>query len=242
MMPATDDGASQARYSESATTTKLTVNLPPADIRPLLQGAAVLPIMTVQDSACAVPLARALVAGGVRVFEIVLRTPAALRAIADIRRQVPEATVGAGTLVTPDDVTRALDAGAQFGVTPGLTDELGQAARQHRLPLLPGVWTAGEVMQALRLGFDTLKLFPAQGLQGAAQIEQLQPVFPQVRFCPTGGIKPEHIAPYLALKGCLAVGGSWVTPADRIAAGDWAAITTLARQATAFAQARAAAA
>ncbi len=208
------------------------------DIRPLLQHAAVLPIITLHDRALAVDLAQALVAGGVTVFEIVLRTPAALQAISDIRSQVPQATVGAGTLVVADDVRRALDAGAQFGVTPGLTDELGQAAIQHSLPLLPGVWTAGEVMQALRLGFTTLKLFPAHGLQGASQIEQLQAVFPQVRFCPTGGIKPEHIPRYLVLKGCLAVGGSWVTPAELLAARDWDGISALARQAAAFAAAR----
>jgi 2-dehydro-3-deoxyphosphogluconate aldolase / (4S)-4-hydroxy-2-oxoglutarate aldolase len=209
------------------------------DIRPLLQDAAVLPIITVHERETAVGLARALVEGGVRVFEIVLRTPAALHAIGDIRAQVPEATVGAGTLLTPADVRQALDAGAQFGVTPGLTDELGHAAASLKLPLLPGVWTASEVMQALRLGLSTLKLFPAQGLAGAAQIEQLQPVFPQVRFCPTGGIRPEHIPRYLALQGCLAVGGSWVTPADRVAARDWAAITALASQASGFAAARA---
>ena len=186
----------------------------------------------------AVPLAQALLAGGVRLFEIVLRTPDALGGISDIRARVPEVTVGAGTLITGDDVQRAVDAGAQFGVTPGLTAELGQAALRHRLPLLPGVWTASEAMQALSLGFDTLKLFPAHGLQGAAQIEQMQGVFPALRFCPTGGIKPEHIPHYLALKGCLAVGGSWVTPPALVATRDWAAITTLARQAAAFAATR----
>lgn len=208
------------------------------DIRPLLGTAAVMPIITLQDRAHAVGLARALVAGGIRVFEIVLRTSAALHGISDIRAQVPEATVGAGTLVTPQDVRRAVDAGALFGVTPGLTDELAEAAIQQALPLLPGVWTASEVMQALRHGFTTLKLFPAQGLQGAAQIEQLAPVFRQVRFCPTGGIKPEHIPRYLALPACGAVGGSWATPADRIAAQDWDSITALARQAAAFADQR----
>jgi 2-dehydro-3-deoxyphosphogluconate aldolase / (4S)-4-hydroxy-2-oxoglutarate aldolase len=208
------------------------------DIRPLLRDAAVMPIITLQQRSAAVGLARALVAGGVRVFEIVLRTPDALQGISDIRRQVPEATVGAGTLITADDVARAVDAGAQFGVTPGLTPELARAALDHQLPLLPGVWTASEVMQALTFGFSTVKLFPAHGLAGAAQIEQLQPVFSGVRFCPTGGIKPEHIPRYLALKSCLAVGGSWVTPADKVAAGDWEAITTLARQASGFAAQR----
>lgn len=208
------------------------------DIRSLLQQAPVMPIITLHERAVAVDLAHALVDGGVTVFEIVMRTPVALEALADIRAKVPEATVGAGTILGAIDVRRALDAGAQFGVTPGLGDELAQAAVRHGLPLLPGIWTASEVMQAVAYGFDTVKLFPAHGLQGAAQIEQLQPVFPAVRFCPTGGIKPEHIPRYLALKGCLTVGGSWVTPAAAIAARDWPAITALARQAAAFASAR----
>lgn len=210
-------------------------------MRALLQGVAVLPILTVARRADAVPLAEALLAGGVTTFEIVLRTADALDAIADIRARVPQAVVGAGTLVEPADVRRALDAGARFGVTPGLTDELALAARDAALPLLPGVWTAGEVMQALRHGHDTLKLFPAHGLQGAAQIEQLQGVFAAVRFCPTGGIRPEHIGRYLALPGCLAVGGSWVAPPALVAARDWLAITALARQAADFAALRGAA-
>lgn len=214
---------------------------PAPDIRSLLQQAPVMPIITLHDRTRAVDLAQALVAGGVTVFEIVMRTPAALDAVSDIRAQVPEATVGAGTILGAADVRRALDAGAQFGVTPGLGDELAQAAVRHALPLLPGIWTASEVMQAVSYGFDTVKLFPAHGPQGAAQIEQLQPVFPAVRFCPTGGIKPEHIPRYLALKGCLTVGGSWVTPAALVEARDWAGITALARQAAAFASARTAA-
>ena len=214
---------------------------PEPDIRRLLQNAPVMPIVTLHDRAVAVDLAHALVAGGVTVFEIVMRTPEALGAVSDIRAQVPAATVGAGTIMGAADVRRALDAGAQFGVTPGLSDELAQAAVRHGLPLLPGIWTASEVMQAVAYGFDTVKVFPAHGLQGAAQIEQLQPVFPAVRFCPTGGIKPEHIPRYLALKGCLTVGGSWVTPQPLIAARDWAGITALARQATTFTSARGAA-
>ena len=200
----------------------------------LLAGAFVMPIIRIEQRASAVPLARALVAGGVRVFEVLLRTPCALDAIADIRTQVPEATVGAGTLLGAADVANALAAGAQFAVTPGLTPELAQAVVRHRLPTLPGVATASEVMQAMSLGFDALKLFPAHGLWGASQIEALQGVFPSLRFCPTGGIKPEHIATYLALRGCGGVGGSWVTPERLIAQGDWDGITVLARQAASF--------
>lgn len=207
----------------------------PDPMREILNGTRVMPIIWIHERETAVDVARALVAGGVRVFEILMRTPQALGAIEDMRRHVPEATVGAGTVLGAVDVQRAVDAGAQFAVTPGSTPELLLAAQRARLPLLPGVQTASEVMQAMAHGFHTLKLFPANGLQGATQIEQLQGVFASVRFCPTGGIKPEHIPTYLALKGCLGVGGSWITPVDRIAARDWGAITALARQAAAFA-------
>ena len=206
----------------------------------LLRRAPVMPIVWIHEADTAVGVARALVDGGVTVFEVLLRTPAALDAITAIRRHVPEATVGAGTLLCAADVQRALDAGAQFGVTPGLVPELAQAAVRLELPLLPGVWTASEVMQAMAWGFEALKLFPANGLDGVAQIEHLQGVFPRARFCPTGGIKPEHIPRYLALKSCPTVGGSWVTPQPLVAARDYAALTALARQAAAFAAARAA--
>jgi 2-dehydro-3-deoxyphosphogluconate aldolase/(4S)-4-hydroxy-2-oxoglutarate aldolase len=204
----------------------------------LLGRVAVMPIIWIHDAERAVPVARALVEGGVTVFEVLMRTPAALAAIAAIRRQVPEATVGAGTLLRAADVQSALDAGAQFGVSPGLLPDLAQAAVDKQLPLLPGVWTASEVMQALTWGFEALKLFPANGLDGVKQIEHLQGVFPRARFCPTGGIKPEHIASYLALRACPTVGGSWVTPGPLVAAGDYEAITALARRAAAFSASR----
>ena len=203
-----------------------------------LSRVPVMPIILIHDADTAVGVARALVDGGVTVFEVLLRTPAALQAVESMRRHVPEATVGAGTLMCAADVQRALDAGAQFGVTPGLVPELAQAAVRLQLPLLPGVWTASEVMQAMDWGFEALKLFPAHGLQGADHIEHLQGVFPRARFCPTGGIKPEHIPRYLALKSCPTVGGSWVTPQPLIAARDYAGITALARQAAGFAAAR----
>lgn len=214
------------------------MHLPPAPMTELLGRVAVMPIIWIHDAERAVPVARALVEGGVTVFEVLMRTPAALAAIAAIRRQVPEATVGAGTLLRAADVQSALDAGAQFGVSPGLLPDLAQAAVDKQLPLLPGVWTASEVMQALTWGFEALKLFPANGLDGVKQIEHLQGVFPRARFCPTGGIKPEHIASYLALRACPTVGGSWVTPGPLVAAGDYEAITALARRAAAFAASR----
>lgn len=203
-----------------------------------LSRVPVMPIILIHDADTAVGVARALVEGGVTVFEVLLRTPAALQAVESMRRHVPEATVGAGTLMCAADVQRALDAGAQFGVTPGLVPDLAQAAVRMQLPLLPGVWTASEVMQAMAWGFEALKLFPANGLDGVAQIEHLQGVFPHARFCPTGGIKPEHIPRYLALRSCPTVGGSWVTPQPLVTARDYAGITALARQAAGFAGAR----
>ena len=204
----------------------------------LLPRVPVMPIILIEDADTAVGVANALVEGGITVFEVLLRTPVALDAIHRMRTQVPQAVVGAGTLMGAADVQRALDAGAQFGVSPGLTPELAQAARERHLPLLPGVWTASEVMQATDFGYEAVKLFPASGLLGLTQIEQLQGVFPRVKFCPTGGIKPEHIPRYLALPGCPMVGGSWVTPPALVAARDYAAITALARQATALGAAR----
>jgi 2-dehydro-3-deoxyphosphogluconate aldolase/(4S)-4-hydroxy-2-oxoglutarate aldolase len=203
-----------------------------------LSRVPVMPIILIHDADTAVGVARALVEGGVTVFEVLLRTPAALQAVESMRRHVPEATVGAGTLMCAADVQRALDAGAQFGVTPGLVPDLAQAAVRMQLPLLPGVWTASEVMQAMAWGFEALKLFPANGLDGVAQIEHLQGVFPRARFCPTGGIKPDHIPRYLALRSCPTVGGSWVTPQPLVSARDYAGITALARQAAGFAGAR----
>jgi len=204
----------------------------------LLPRVPVMPIILIHDADTAVGVANALVDGGITVFEVLLRTPAALESIRRMRTQVPQAVVGAGTLMGAADVRRAIDAGAQFGVSPGLVPELAQAALEHRLPLLPGVWTASEVMQAIAFGCEAVKLFPASGLLGLTQIEQLQGVFPRVKFCPTGGIKPEHIPRYLALPGCPTVGGSWVTPQALVAARDYAAITALARQAAAFGAAR----
>ncbi len=206
----------------------------------LLPQMPVMPIVWIHDADTAPSVARALVDGGVRIFEVLLRTPAALDGITAMRRAVPEATIGAGTLLGAADVQRALDAGAQFGVSPGLTPDLLHAAVRLELPLLPGVWTASEVMQAMACGYEALKLFPANGLLGVTQIEQLQAVFLRARFCATGGIKPEHIPRYLALKSCPTVGGSWVTPPALVAARDWPAITALARQAAAFAAERAA--
>lgn len=204
-------------------------------MRQFLARCPVMPILTVHDLAVAAPLARALVAGGVTVFEVVLRTPAACAAVAEMRAAAPEAAVGMGTLLGPDDVDRAVAAGAAFGVSPGLTPGLAAAARSCGLPLLPGVATASEVMAARDLGFHELKYFPAHGVAGIAFLQAVAPVFPDTVFCPTGGIRAADVPAYLKLPNCPTVGGSWVTPPELVRAGDWAGITALARTAAGFA-------
>lgn len=200
-------------------------------MRDLLVGCPVMPILTVHDVSAAAPLARALVAGGIRIFEVLMRTKAACSAVAEMRAAVPEALVGMGTLLTPADVARAVAAGAHFGVSPGLTAVLADAVVDHGLPFLPGVATASEVMSAHDHGFRCMKLFPAQGTAGVAFLRALAPVFPDVMFCPTGGVGRSDAVAYLQLSNCTTVGGSWVAPPDMVRAGDWDGITALARSA-----------
>ena len=194
----------------------------------------VIPVIVLQRVEDAVPMARALVAGGVRVLEVTLRTPAALACMAAIAREVPEAIVGAGTLRSAADVRAARDAGCQFGVSPGYTAALGAACRDVALPLLPGVATAGEVMAANADGLSFLKFFPATAAGGVPMLKALAGPFPDVVFCPTGGITVESAPQFLALANVKVCGGSWLTPADAVEAGDWARITALARQASAL--------
>lgn len=194
----------------------------------------VIPVIVLENAEHALPLARALLAGGVKVLEVTLRTPAGLRAIEAIARALPEALVGAGTVLDAADARRALDAGARFAVSPGYTPELGRACRQLQLPLLPGVATAGEIMAALADGYRFLKLFPAQAVGGIALLNALASPFAQVQFCPTGGITAASAPDYLALPNVRCVGGSWLTPADALRAGDWARISTLAGAAQAL--------
>lgn len=194
----------------------------------------VIPVIVIQRVADAVPLAQALVAGGVRVLEVTLRTPAALAAMEAMARSVPEAIVGAGTLRTPADVKAARDAGCRFGVSPGFTEALADACRTHDLPLLPGVSTASEVMQATAAGYSFLKLFPAAAVGGVQLLKALAGPFPDVAFCPTGGITPDSAPGFLGLPNVKVCGGSWLTPQDAIDAGDWGRITALARAASAL--------
>jgi 2-dehydro-3-deoxyphosphogluconate aldolase / (4S)-4-hydroxy-2-oxoglutarate aldolase len=194
----------------------------------------VIPVIVIDDPARAVLLARALAAGGVRVLEITLRTPVALEAIAAIVREAPEAIVGAGTLTRPRDFVEASAAGARFAVSPGLTPGLIEAARETQLPLLPGVMTPSDIIAARLAGFNALKLFPAQQAGGIGMLKALAGPFPDVTFCPTGGISPENAADFLSLSNVACVGGSWLSPAAAVAAGHWEEITALAREASAL--------
>ncbi len=201
------------------------------DIRDIVALAPVIPVLTITDLESAVPLARALAAGGLRVLEVTMRTPVALQAVEAMRKAVPEAVVGVGTLTRPADFAGAGRAGAQFGVTPGLTPELAAASRGARFPLLPGVMTPTELIAARAQGFSVLKLFPAQQAGGVAMLKALGAPFPDVAFCPTGGITRATAAEYLALPNVVCVGGSWLAPRELLAAGDWDAIEALARDA-----------
>lgn len=205
------------------------------DLRAILKKVPVMPILTIDDASQAADLGQALIAGGLNVFEVLVRTPAALQAIENMARACPQAVIGAGTLLTAADVAAAIDAGAAFGVSPGLTPALAHAVRTRAWPFLPGVSSASEVMAALEFGFTELKYFPAHGAAGVAALKMLQPVFPQVLFCPTGGITAADVPHYLKLDNCTTVGSSWVAPAGLIWERNWSAITKLAAQAVAMA-------
>ncbi len=194
----------------------------------VMQDAPVIPVIVLNDVAHAVPMARALVAGGVRMLEVTLRTPQALACIEAIARAVPEAVVGAGTVRSRADAQAAANAGARFAVSPGYTSAVGQACRDVGLALLPGVATGSEIMMAQEDGFTELKFFPAMQAGGPAMLKAWSGPFFDVRFCPTGGVSLQNAADFLALPNVVCVGGSWLVPADAMAAGDWARITQLA--------------
>jgi 2-dehydro-3-deoxyphosphogluconate aldolase/(4S)-4-hydroxy-2-oxoglutarate aldolase len=206
------------------------------DIHDIAGLSPVIPVLTIADLEHAVPLARALTAGGLRALEITLRTPAALPALSAIRKSVPEAVVGVGALTRAVDFAAADRAGAQFGVSPGFTPELAAAARGARFPLLPGVMTPTELIAARNAGFTLLKLFPALQAGGVGMLRALAAAFPDVLFCPTGGITRATAAEYLALPNVLCVGGSWVAPRAMLDAGDWSGIEELARDAASLRQ------
>lgn len=192
--------------------------------------APIVPVLVVDDVKAARPLAEALVAGGLPALEVTLRTPAALDVIAAMA-EVPGGVVGAGTLLTRADVTAAKAAGATFGVSPGATDALLDAAEAEDLPLLPGAATASEAMRLYERGYTVMKFFPAEAAGGAKFLASLASPLPGIRFCPTGGVSPKNAPDYLSLANVLCAGGSWVAPKEMVAAGDWAGIEALAQDA-----------
>ena len=200
----------------------------------VMNDAPVIPVIVLTDGAHAVPLARALVAGGIRMLEVTLRTPAALACIEAMARDVPEAVVGAGTVRSAADAQAAAMAGARFAVSPGYSHALGKACHDLGLPLLPGVATGSEIMAAQEDGYTALKFFPALQAGGVAMLKAWQGPFSDVKFCPTGGITATNAPEFLALGNVVCVGGSWLTPAEVVARGDWAAVTQLAREAAAL--------
>lgn len=197
----------------------------------VMQDVPVIPVIVLSDTTQAVQLARALVAGGIRMLEVTLRTPEALACIEAIARDVPEAVIGAGTVRSAADAKAAADAGARFAVSPGYTPKVGQACRDLGLPLLPGVATGSEIMMAQEDGYTQLKFFPAMQAGGPAMLKAWSGPFTDVRFCPTGGVSPANAGEFLSLPNVVCVGGSWLTPGDAVAAGDWAKITRLAAEA-----------
>ncbi len=204
----------------------------------ILRRAPVIPVIVLEDAQQAAPLAEALVAGGLPVLEVTLRTPLALQAVKLMRQAVPDAVVGVGTLTTAQQFTAARDAGAQFGVSPGFTPALATAAAGSGLHWLPGVMTPTEVLQAQAQGYSLCKLFPAQQAGGTDMLRALHAILPGVRFCPTGGISRSNAAEYLALPNVVCVGGSWVVPRDLVCKRDWAAIQALAGEAAALPRGR----
>ena len=192
----------------------------------------VLPVIVITDVAQAVPMAHALLEGGIDVMEITLRHQAGLGGIEAVARQVPQMQVGAGTVTRAVEVARVQAAGARFALSPGMTDALVQAAMDARLPFMPGVMTPGEVMTARDYGFNLVKLFPAAQAGGLAMLKALRGPLGDMRFCPTGGVSLKNMGDFLRLPNVAMVGGSWLTPPELVAAGDWAGITTLARAAT----------
>ncbi|MEV5517614.1 bifunctional 4-hydroxy-2-oxoglutarate aldolase/2-dehydro-3-deoxy-phosphogluconate aldolase [Streptomyces flaveolus] len=209
----------------------MTSPLPSSPSASVLDLAPVVPVVVVDDLSDAVPLARALVAGGLPAIEVTLRTPVAVDAIRAIAEEVPGAVVGAGTVITPEQVGEVVAAGARFLVSPGWTDALLEAMRGSGVPFLPGVSTTSEVVALLERGVREMKFFPAEAAGGTAYLKALAAPLPQARFCPTGGIGPASAPEYLALPNVGCVGGSWMLPKDAVAGRDWARVEALARAA-----------
>ncbi|AMK75254.1 MULTISPECIES: bifunctional 4-hydroxy-2-oxoglutarate aldolase/2-dehydro-3-deoxy-phosphogluconate aldolase [Methylomonas] len=203
-------------------------------IKEVMNTSPVMPVMVINQLDQAVPLARALVAGGLKVLEITLRTPVALDAIRRIKAEVPGAIVGAGTIINTQTLKSAIDAGAEFIVSPGVTDSLLDAALASGVPILPGVITPSEVMRLMDRGITAMKFFPAEAAGGIPMLKSIGGPLPQVTFCPTGGVNPKNAVEYLALSNVACVGGSWMAPSELVDAGDWAEITRRAAEAAAL--------
>jgi 2-dehydro-3-deoxyphosphogluconate aldolase/(4S)-4-hydroxy-2-oxoglutarate aldolase len=197
----------------------------------VLNAGPVMPVMVIQNLDDAVPLAKALVAGGIKVLEITLRTPIALDAIRLISQEVKEAIVGAGTITTPEQLKAAEDAGAVFAISPGLTPSLLTAAKAGSIALIPGIASLSELMLGMEYGLDHFKFFPAEAAGGIPMLKSIAGPIPQVTFCPTGGISPENYNAYLKLSNVACVGGSWLVPADAVKSKNWSKVTELAKQA-----------
>ena len=196
----------------------------------IMRTSAVIPVIAIDDIAHAVPLARALVAGGVRTLEVTMRTPVAIEAARAMMAEVPEAVVGIGTILNPADFTRVEKLGVAFGISPGLTPDLLKVAADSSLPFAPGIATASELMLALSYGLDVAKFFPAEQAGGIKGLRALGGPFPNVRFCPTGGVGEANAATWLAEPNVVAVGGSWLCPTAEIKAGNWAGITAICQR------------
>ncbi|GAB2198832.1 bifunctional 4-hydroxy-2-oxoglutarate aldolase/2-dehydro-3-deoxy-phosphogluconate aldolase [Sessilibacter sp. MAH4] len=203
-----------------------------ASLEEIMSASPVIPVIVIDEISQALPLAEALVAGGLKVLEITLRSDCAMAAIELIAEKVPGAYVGAGTVTTPEQVTDVVKAGACFMVSPGSTEKLLDAAEASPIEILPGVATASEAMRLRERGITRMKFFPAEAAGGVAMLKSLAGPLPDLRFCPTGGITPELAPKYLALANVACVGGSWMVPKDLVAAGDWQAITELAKEAS----------
>lgn len=205
-----------------------------ADLERILTAAPVVPVLTIESTAIAVPLARALVAGGLTALEVTLRTPAGLDCIRTIAEEVENCDVGAGTVLDARQIEQAVEAGAKFMVSPGATRELAAVAARAPVPFLPGIATAGEAMTLAEAGFSILKFFPAGAAGGPGYLKALGAPLPHIRFCPTGGVGAGNAKDYLALSNVICVGGSWVAPTDAIEQSNWTRITALAREAAAL--------
>ena len=197
----------------------------------VLQAGPVVPVIVIKDIDHAVPLAKALLAGGIKVLEVTLRSNVAIEAIRRISDEVPEALVGAGTVASAADLDAVVEAGGVFAISPGLTPTLLQAANQGPIALIPGISTASELMLGMEHGYTEFKFFPAEAAGGVKMLKSIGGPFPRITFCPTGGISPDNYNNYLALHNVACVGGSWVVPSAAMEQGDWAAVTAVAKQA-----------